>query len=232
MKLHRLVVSCSCLVAAGALAAPLTNVPNANPKHPGFSAPNSLSPELVEAVVAQGSNPLENPASVTLPDGTTVSLPFYGYDGNGPFLPAPGDVQAPGHNVEASKTEPDKNTYLVLHRQHGPDTHYDYGTHFLYQGHEPGQSGYITRINLDAQPDHRVTLLASKLKDGTAIPTIDGSTWNPFAHRLLFSTESKNNPSVMQATPDFPSVVEDISGAFGRGGYEGMQTDRDGNVWL
>jgi hypothetical protein len=214
------------------MAAPLTAVPNANPKSPGFSAPNSLSPELVEAVVAQGSHRLENPASVTLPNGSTVSLPYYGYDGNGPFIPLPGSVQAPGVTIEASKTEPDKNTYLVLHGQHGADPSYDYGSHFLYQGHETGQTGYITRINLDADPDHRVTLLASTLKDGTPIPTIDGSTWNPFARRLLFSTESGSNASVMQATPDYPSVVEDISGAFGRGGYEGMQTDPEGNVWL
>ena len=55
------------------------------------------------------------------------------------MLPAPGDVQASGHNVEASKTEPDKNTYLVLDRQEGPDPNYDYGRHFLFQGHEPAR---------------------------------------------------------------------------------------------
>src|SRR5262249_12522866 len=30
----------------------------------------------------------------------------------------------------------------------------------------------------------------------------------------------------------FPSQVEDISGAVGRGGYEGIQNDSDGNVWI
>ena len=60
----------------------------------------------------------------------------YGYFDDGPMLPAPGDVQSPGHNVEATKSEPDKNTYLVVEGQHGADPKYDYGTHFLYQGHE------------------------------------------------------------------------------------------------
>ena len=40
---------------------------------------------------------------------------------------------------EAQKTEPDKNTYLVFKKgQSGPDAGYDYGSHFLYQGHELG----------------------------------------------------------------------------------------------
>ena len=226
ITVRRLVVSCAGLFATLALAAPLTPVPNANNKIVGQSAPNGLSPELTEAVVAEGSNRLENPAVVTVPGGGTVSLPYYGYNGDGPFVPALGS------NVEATKTEPDKNTYLVLHGQKGADPSYDYGHHFLFQGHELGKAGMITRINLDADEDHRVTLMASTLVDGTPLPTIDGSTWNPFARRLIFTTESGSNATVMQATVDFPSTVEDISGAFGRGGYEGIQTDPEGNVWI
>jgi hypothetical protein len=37
---------------------------------------------------------------------------------------------------------------------------------------------------------------------------------------------------VLQATASFPSTVEDISGALGRGGYEGIQNDSDGNLWI
>jgi len=61
-------------LAAGALvfaASPLTPVPNANAKSPGFAGPNILSPELKESPVAQGSNGLENPSALTS---------FYGYD--------------------------------------------------------------------------------------------------------------------------------------------------------
>jgi len=193
------------------------SVPTANSKAPGIAAPNVLSVGLVEALVAQGSTPLENPSDLTH---------FYGYDNNGPMLPIGGVLP------EATKTEPDKNTYLILRNQHGADALYDYGTHFLYQGHEVGVGGqgYITRINLDADGPHRVTLLATKDVNGNSLPTIDGSTWYPFSHKLLFTSESGSNASVVQATPDFPSTVEDISGILGRGGYEGIQSDREGRL--
>ena len=207
----------------------LTAVPMANTKVAGFAPATVLSPELSQTVAAQGANALENPA--TLPSG--VVLNYYGYNGDGPFVPLAGDVQSSTHNVEAHKTEPDKNTYLVFKDGlKGADPAYNYGTHFLFQGHETGLSGYITRINLDADAAHRVTLLASTDVAGNPLPTIDGSTWDPWAKRLLFTTESGSNASALQATATFPSTVEDISGALGRGGYEGIQNDSDGNLWI
>ena len=219
------------LLAGGvAAAAGFTGVPVANPRIPGVTLPSMLTPELQQVAVAQGSIMLEN--------GTTA-FPFYGYDGDGTMLPAPGDVQAVGHNVEATKTEPDKNTYLVLRGQQGADPAYDYGTHFLFQGHELGVKdasgnalGYITRVNLDADALHRVTLLASADVTGAPLPVIDGSTWDPFARRLLFTAENGNKGGVWQATLDVPSQVEDISGALGRGGYEGIQNDPAGNLYV
>jgi hypothetical protein len=231
----RLACSLFAVLLLAAAAAPtmasddLTPVPNANPKAPGIAAPNVLSPELIEAIVVQGSNPLENPAVVD--PGTGTMAKYYGYLSNGPMLPPPGAVQAPGANVEASKTEPDKNTYLVLDHQEGPDPDYDYGRHFLYQGHEAG-AGQITRVNLDADAAHRVTLMATTDVAGNPVPTFDGSTWDPFAERLLFSAELGANGGVWQATLGFPSDVEDVSGAMGRGGYEGLQVDSAGNVWI
>ena len=99
--------------------------PHAVGKAAGQAAPDALLEGLVETPVTQGSQPLENPS-----DG----IAFYGYHDDGPMLPAPGAVQSPGNNVEASKTEPDKNTYLVLRGQTGPDPDDDYGTHFLFRG--------------------------------------------------------------------------------------------------
>src|SRR5262249_25702578 len=72
-----------------------------------------------------------------------------------------GDVPAAGHLIEASKTEPDKNTYLVMPGLKGADPAYRYGRHFLFQGHETGTTGYLTRVNLDADAAHRVTLMAT-----------------------------------------------------------------------
>src|SRR5262249_58880740 len=109
-----------------------------------------LSPGLAQIEITRGSQVL---------DGGTAAVPYYGYDGDGPLVPAAGDLPTAIHKVEATKTEPDKNTYLILKGQHGPDAQYNYGTHFLFQGHELGSPGYITRINLDADPAHRVTLM-------------------------------------------------------------------------
>lgn len=204
----------------------LTNVPTANTKSDGYSPASKLSPELRQVVVAQGSTRLENPTALTS---------YYGYYND--VLNAGGQPQMlplPGALTEAQKSEPDKNTYLVFrHGLPGADASYDYGTHFLFQGHELGVAGnsYITRINLDADAAHRVTLLATKDANGQPIAAIDGSTWDPWAKRLLFTTENQNAPTYA-ATPGFPSVVTDVSGALGRGGYEGIQNDSAGNVWI
>jgi hypothetical protein len=217
--------------AAVGLASPpdspsLTGVAPANTKSDGYSPASVLSPELTQVVVAQGSTRLENPSAVSS---------YYGYDND--VVNAAGDPQmvpTPTTNNEAHKTEPDKNTYLVFKDSlKGADPNYWYGTHFLFQGHEGGANGkgYITRINLDADAAHRVTLLATNDKDGNPITTIDGSTWDPWARRLLFTTENAGSPTYA-ATPNYPSQVTDVSGALGRGGYEGVQDDSAGDVWI
>ena len=49
------------------------------------------------------------------------------------------------------RPSPTRNTYLVFRRGlEGADSGYDYGNRFLFQGHEAGTPGSITRINLDA----------------------------------------------------------------------------------
>jgi hypothetical protein len=239
------------LGAAGAMAAGLTPVPTANPKNPGslpgFAAPNVLSPELELRLVATGSMKL---------DGATAATSYYGYvsstfSDNGvttrysamvPVLGSRTALQTP--TGEATKTEPDKNTYLVFDPQRGQpqqlgaDPGYDYGTHFLYQGHEVGDHGYITRINLDADGAHRVTLLSDTLSDGVSlIPNIDGSTWDPYAQRLLLTGEEAAasgvlEGTVLQATPSYPAQVEKLDTVFGIAGWEGVQVDSAGNIWL
>jgi uncharacterized protein DUF839 len=210
----------------------LTDVPAANPKVAGVTSANVLSPELQEVAVAQGSIKME---------GGTALTGYYGYfndvlaaSGTPRMLSAPGVVPtpSPAPKVEATKSEPDKNTYLILRNQDGPDAHYDYGTHFLFQGHEGVVSGqsYLTRVNLDADGAHRVTLLATTDVNGHAIPTIDGSTWYPFSNHLLLTSENGASGGVFQATANYPSTVEDLSGIFGRGGYEGIQADNRGNI--
>jgi hypothetical protein len=220
-------------VAIGALATGATpfggglglaNVPAANTRSVGFAPASKLSPELAQIAVAQGSTKVENP---------TAQVSYYGYDND--VVTASGEPQmvpTPAVSNEAHKTEPDKNTYLVFKKSlSGADPNYWYGTHFLFQGHEAGTPGNITRINLDADAAHRVTLLATADATGAPLATIDGSTWDPWAERLLLTTESPAAPTY-SATPGYPSVVQDVSGALGRGGYEGIQNDDDGNIWI
>ncbi len=203
----------------------LTPVPTANTRSDGYAPSSKLSAELQQTVVAQGSDAVENPTS---------AIAYYGYDndvvnsaGKPQMLPTP---TSPA--TEAKKTEPDKNTYLVFeHGLKGADPNYRYGTHFLFQGHEAGVPGYITRINLDADAAHRVTLYPTVDSNGAPLADIDGSTWDPWAQRLLFTTEPAQGP-VYAAKADFPSTIDDLSGSLGRGGYEGIQNDSDGNLWI
>jgi hypothetical protein len=217
------------VVAAASAAADgpgLTGVVNANQKAVGITVPTALAPGWQQVEVARGSMRLEN---------GTAAVPYYGYDGDGPLVPAPGALPSAGppvKKVEATKTEPDKNTYLVLDGQHGADPSYDYGRHFVFQGHEGGAPGEITRVNLDADLAHRVTLLATSTADGEPLPDIDGSTWDPWAERLLFTVEEGSEGEVLQATLDVPSKVEDLTGSIGHGGFEGIQNDSDGNLWI
>jgi hypothetical protein len=210
------------LSQGGAQAHPdlgLSGVPVANPKAAGVVAPNMLAQGWRQSPVVQGAVPAENPTDW----GT-----HYGYNGDGPLVPLPGTL------TEASKTEPDKNTYLVLRGQHGADPHYYYGQHFLFQGHELGVGGYVTRVNLDADGPHKLTVLATRDVDGKPLPVFDGSTWDPFGRTLLFTAELGANGGVWQVQPDFTgaSTARDISGSLGRGGYEGIQFDSAGQVWV
>jgi hypothetical protein len=211
----------------------LTGVPNADHRAAGFAPASVLAAQLAQIAVAQGSTKLENPSGI---------VGFYGYENDVPAADDPTLPQmlpTPASATEAIKTEPDKNTYLTFRQGlAGADAGYDYGTHFLYQGHEnaakdaAGNSqGLLTRINLDADAAHRVTLMATKDSTGAPLATIDGSTWDPWAQRLILTTESASKPTYA-ATATFPSTVEDVSGALGRGGYEGVQNDSDGNLWL
>jgi hypothetical protein len=216
------------IAVAVAIASPATDligVLSANTKSQGYTPASVLSPELAQIAVAQGSTKVENPSA---------AVSYYGYDNdtlNAAGQPVMVASTATG-NIEAHKTEPDKNTYLVFDKGlTGADSTYNYGKNFLFQGHETGSPGYITRINLDADAAHRVTVLATQDSNGNPIADIDGSTWDPFAERLLFTTENASAPTY-SATPGYPSTVVDVSGALGRGGYEGIQNDEDGNLWI
>src|SRR5262245_35174564 len=108
----------------------VSGVPSANVEVIGD---NTLSPEFAPALVVEGLDLLENSSGLI----TTF-----------------------GNLSDGTPTEPDQNAYLILdHNPGGPTPDYDYGRHFLFQGHEnSGDRAYVTRINLDvATTDHRIT---------------------------------------------------------------------------
>jgi hypothetical protein len=217
------------LIAAPAGAAQpdpdhLTNVPKAQPKQRGRPVPNKLSRELAETRQASGADLLDG-----ADPGTTPA--FYGYDRfDEAALPL---IAIPPSTAEAQKTEPDKNTYLVLAGQKGADPSVDYGMHFLFQGHEAGSPGYVTRVNLDADGDHRVTLMATKDDNGADLPEFDGSTWDPLAKRLLFTAElGAPDGGVWAKTLEPGTPAVDLRGIIGSSGYEGIQNDSAGNLWI
>ena len=139
---------------------------------------------------------------------------------------------------DGTLTEPDENTYVVFpHNPGGPSQNYDYGRHFLYQGHENrSPKAYVTRINLDVPRGdiHRITLLTpvDPSTGDFGFGSIDGSTYNPFTGTLLFTQEARNKGGVIQITTGWPAQVSTLDAFLGKGGYEGIHTDRHGNIYI
>src|SRR5262245_25327401 len=73
--------------------------------------------------------------------------------------------------------------------------------------------------------------MATQDSHGNPINTIDGSTWDPWAQKLIYTTENNNAPTYTQG-PNLGDTATDVSGSLGRGGYEGIQNDGDGNLWI
>lgn len=177
---------------------------------------NVIAPGFGLTTIAQGSDSLENPSGV---------ITRFGYLND-----------FPPQTVEATKTEPDQNLYLVLdHNPGGPTAGYDYGRHFLFQGHENGNNlAYITRINLDVTDlAHRITLLTPVGADGkTGLNSVDGSTWDPFTQTLLFTQETGTSGGVFQMSADWSTNLTKLDGILGKAGYEGIQVDNQGNLLI
>jgi hypothetical protein len=176
---------------------------NARSGHPD----NILPPGFSLRLIAHGEDPIENPSGV---------ITQFGFLSTG------------------VRTEPDENTYLVLdHNPGGPTAGYDYGRHFLFQGHENGGNlAFLTRINLDVtDPAHRITLLTPVGTDGlTHFNSIDGSTWNPHTKTLLFTQEAGSSGGVIEISPEWGSTARTLDGILGRAGYEGIHPDNRGNL--
>src|SRR5262249_4382331 len=80
--------------------------------------PSLIDPGFAVRLVASGADPLENPSGV---------------------------ITRFGKLADNTNTEPDENTYLVFDQNPGgPSPGFDYGRHFLFQGHEnAGNLAYV-----------------------------------------------------------------------------------------
>src|SRR5262249_59299071 len=80
---------------------------------------------------------------------------------------------------------------------------------------------------------HGITLLTPVDSNGnTGFGSIDGSTYNPFTNTLLFTQEAGSNGGVIQVTANWPPVVNTLDAFLGKGGYEGIHSDDQGNIYI
>lgn len=254
--LRRLVVGAmvtTAVLAAAAFAiAQITNgVPSPQPRGNYLASADTLLAGGWDAkILATGLQKLENPVGI---------FTNYGYLNDTGAAPANCANYTAQTSGIKTKTEPDQNTYVVTaSNPGGPANGFDYGRHFLYQGHElfsaagsgVGQtnSAYLTRINLDVPTydPHRITLLGftgGADNCNTGMASIDGSTYNPFTGSMLFTGEAGGSSAAstsyggVYSTPvnwasTTAPVVEHTSlqQSFGHAGYEGIQIDDHGNV--
>ena len=186
-----------------------TGVPAANP-HVG-TPPTLIDPDFQLRLLANGAEPLENPSGI---------ITNFGLLSNG------------------TPTEPDENLYLVLdHNPGGPTAGFNYGRHFLYQGHENGAPfAYVTRINLDVPrgSPQRITLLTpvDPAIGQTGFGSLDGSTYDPLTNTFLFTQEAGAAGGVIQLTVDWPVQVNSLDPFLGKAGYEGIHPDDKGNIYI
>jgi len=164
----------------------------------------------------------------------TNSDPFV--DGSFPLENPSGVITNFGLLSDSTKTEPDQNLYLVFGTNPGgPTAGFDYGRHFLFQGHEnSGNLAYVTRINLDVRErDHKITLLTPVGAGGlTGFNSLDGSTYDPFTKTLLFTEEAGSNGGVVEISSTWPPVVKVLDGILGKAGYEGIHPDDQGDFLI
>jgi hypothetical protein len=189
------------------------SVPSPNPRT--GSPDNVIIDDYQLTKIAEGTDPLENPSGPITTFGFLNATPI----------------------INGTKTEPDENLYVVFgSNPGGPTANFNYGHHFLYQGHEnSGGLAYVTRINLDVtnDPAHRITLLTPvNAQNQTGLSSIDGSTFDPFSQTLLFTQENAATKGVIEISAGWPATIRTLEGFIGTGGFEGIHPDGRGDLLI
>ena len=204
----------------------LSDAGPANTKTAGITLPDKLSPQWREITVAQGSNALENPSATS---------GYYGYYNDGPMLPAPGDVQAPGTTSRRRRASPTRTPTSSSRASTAPTrstttartsstraTSSTRPSGELHHAHQPrrrrGPPGDEARRDRGRRQ--------------TPMPEIDGSTWDPFAQRLLFTTEGGAERRRRRGDARLPVQGHDALGRARPGRLRGHPERQYGNVYI
>ena len=192
--------------------------PRPTPRRPASARRTSSRSGSTEAPVAQGANRLEN---------GTQQVPFYGYDGNGSLLPV-----FPSW-TEATKTEPDKNTYLVLDGQKGADAELRLRHPLPLPGprgrrrrglphaHQPRCRRRAPRdADGDTGQRRQPTCPTSTAARGIPSPGACSSPRRRRQGRRRLAGDARRARRRSTTSPASPA----------QGGYEGIQNDSDGNA--
>jgi Bacterial protein of unknown function (DUF839) len=206
--LAALMLSCAAPALADGAGPFVNGVASAQPAT--GSPANVYSSDFTAAIVANGTDPLENPSGL---------------------------ITTYGKLSDGTNSEPDQNMYLTLPgKVVGPTARYNYGHHFLIQGHEnAGNLSYVTRVNLDVtDPAHRITLLTPVGLDGlTHFSRFDGVVYNPFTKSALLTQEGGGTDGgVVEVAVSGPAKTTTHYGSMGQCGLEGVHADNKGRIYL
>ena len=122
----------------------------------------------------------------------------------------------------------------------GADPSYDYGTHFLFQGHESGawsrDAGRQAGVHHAHQPRRRrgAPRDAARDQDDDGNPLADDRRLDlgPVGEAAALHDGEHERADLRGDRRTIRRRSTDVSGALGRGGYEGIQDDSDGNIWI
>ena len=182
-------------------------VPNAVTPTSGVAQNSVIDPKFRARLLATGTDPLDNSGGL---------------------------ISKFGLLADNTPTDPDQNLYLVFkHNPGGPSPGFDYGRHFLYQGHENrGNMAYVTRINLDVpRGDIHLTTSAPPWRHRHRLQCDRRLNLQSFhQHTLLFTQENGTTGGVIQITPLAPQV-NTLYQFLGRGGYGGIHPDDNGALY-
>ena len=90
----------------------------------------------------------------------------------------------------------------------------------------------MTRINLDADTAHRISLLGAQDSDGRTLPDFDGVTWGSVGEAAPVHGRRERQRRRVVRRPEPPGHDRKPHRSLGQGGDEGIQNDSDGNLWI